>query len=313
MVILDGQRKGVEFVCLSHDETLVASASQGAREAFVWDLSEERVVQRCAADSRVLGIAFSGEGDVLRGTGDYPKWTFAWSVADGRFARHPPSDHEMDTMCRGRPLDVRRFGAGEKQRLVVNGDGWDVGLVRFGMERGERRRVGPGWVAGPHVDTGSPDKVVVRPAGPDDPAETPLAPLPGDVGRCWEVAVSDDRRFVALGFDGGLVYVHDVVDDTEVARWNWGIGAVRAIGFSPSGHSIVAGAPNGIAVWDLVPQRDPDPVERDLLAAIADGEATAVGVHSDYLEERGLSRWDRYDWPGIDPLRMHAEAVLRST
>ena len=313
MIILEGQRRGVAHVCLSGDETQVASAERGATQAAVWSLDSESIVQTCRGERRLVGIAFSGDGDVLRGTGTYPKWDLAWRISDGRFAINTPGDYEMDELCRGRSLDVRRYGSGSKQRLVIHGDHWEKGRTRFGMEWGEVRRVGPDWVVGPHADTGWPDAVVVRPANPADPGGDRLEPLDRDVGRCWSVAISDDRRSVALGFASGLVYVHDFITDTEIARWNWEIGSVKALAFSPGGGKSVAGGASGIAVWDVRPSEIVPPVERDLLAAVADGEPNAVAVHSDYLEEQGVPRWDRYDWATTDPLARHARAILRGS
>lgn len=311
MFILSDNQKSVGSVCISPDDSLVASAEINGSVALVWSLESEQVVTSCHGLQKIRGLGFSGDGDILRAEGRHSDmWQSCWKVDDGQYRQHAPSEYEMSELCRGRSLRLERYGTQGKERLVVDGDAWRSALEIFGLDRGEVRRVGPGMVIGPHSHSGR-SSLMIRTIGPADakPAAS-LPPLDADAGRCWSAAISDDRKYVALGFGNGLVYVHDYTDDREIARWNWGFGTVKALAFSPGRTMIAAGGKQDIAVWSLPDDERLENVERGLLQAVAQDKPNATAVISDYLEERGRLRWDRYAWQTSQPLRMHAQALL---
>jgi hypothetical protein len=263
----------------------------------------------------VRGLGFSGEGDILRGVGPYSHlWECCWKVDDGQFRSNGPSEYEMTKLCVGRTLYVRRHGTRGKERLVVYGDAWRTPREIFDLARGEYRRVGPNFVIGPHSNGGS-SELMVQAVSADDPRvdnNPSLRPLDADVEHCWSIAITDDRKYAALGFGNGLVYLHDYENDREVARWNWGNGPVTALGFAPMGTMLAAGGSRDIAVWELPNKRPRHDTENNLLEAIIGGEPNAVAIYSDYLEDAGMPRWDAYDWKSPEPLKMHAQALLGS-
>ena len=315
MVILPAHRKSIVSVCLSRDESLAASAEEGSSQATIWDLATETAAAQCRGVKRLQLLCFSQNDSILRVLDDsYPQWNHAWSVGGGSVRRLEPTEYEMAEECGNRPLLVKRSGTRGKERLKICGDSWRTAQETFGMPKlREVRRVGPSFVVGPNSHYANTD-IVIRPLIDTDPQEvrTPSeTPLDADVGRCWSAAITDDHRLVALGFDNGLVYLHDFAHDRELARWHWDIGPVKALAFSPTGRKLIAGGKGTLAVWELRPRQAPDEDERGLLEAVAGGESHAVSVYSDFLEERGAPRWDRYEWKSPRPLQMHAQALLQ--
>jgi WD40 repeat protein len=67
-----------------------------------------------------------------------------------------------------------------------------------------------------------------------------------------DCAVSADSRLVLTGCHDGQVRVHDLRGGHERAAFDWGIGRVEAVAFSPDGMTASAGGHDGrVVVWDV--------------------------------------------------------------
>jgi WD40 repeat protein len=86
--------------------------------------------------------------------------------------------------------------------------------------------------------------------------------VPGvrDSLRSWEdksgsvsaIAVSHDGRFLLTGADNGMCALHDPVGGEMRAAFDWGIGPIHSVAFSPDGLTCAAGGENGqVVVWDV--------------------------------------------------------------
>jgi WD40 repeat protein len=74
----------------------------------------------------------------------------------------------------------------------------------------------------------------------------------GTSGELTTMTFSPDGRFLWAGTARGACAVHDTVLARESHAFDWGIGAVHSIAFSPDGLVGAAGGENGqIVVWDV--------------------------------------------------------------
>lgn len=65
------------------------------------------------------------------------------------------------------------------------------------------------------------------------------------------LAVSPDRKLFAAGDRAGVVRVWDSASGREVKEYEWGVGEVRELAFSPDGTTAAAAGVSAVAVWDL--------------------------------------------------------------
>lgn len=65
------------------------------------------------------------------------------------------------------------------------------------------------------------------------------------------VAVSPDLRFFAAGDRNGLVRVWDSASGHEIREYEWGVGQVKELAFSPDGATAAVAGISTVAVWDL--------------------------------------------------------------
>lgn len=65
------------------------------------------------------------------------------------------------------------------------------------------------------------------------------------------LAVSPDLRLLGAGSRDGLVRLWDTATNRLVAEYDWGVGEVRAVAFSPDGTTAAAAGKTGLVVWDV--------------------------------------------------------------
>lgn len=65
------------------------------------------------------------------------------------------------------------------------------------------------------------------------------------------LAISHDRKLFAAGSRDGFVRVWDSASGREVKEYEWGVGEVRDIAFSPEGTTAAAAGVSAVAVWDI--------------------------------------------------------------
>lgn len=65
------------------------------------------------------------------------------------------------------------------------------------------------------------------------------------------LAVPHDLKLFAAGDRDGVVRVWDVASGREVKEYEWGIGSVRDLAFSPDGATAAAAGVSAVAVWDV--------------------------------------------------------------
>jgi WD40 repeat protein len=65
------------------------------------------------------------------------------------------------------------------------------------------------------------------------------------------LAVSPDRRLLAVGGRDGRVRLWDASTWADRGRYDWGIGEVNSMAFSPDGSTAAAAGAKGVAVWDI--------------------------------------------------------------
>ena len=71
-----------------------------------------------------------------------------------------------------------------------------------------------------------------------------------DIGYFKSLAFSPDGRRVLIG-GGGLCAVHDIVEERELAVFDWDIGRIHSVAFAPDGLTCAAGGEKGrVVVWD---------------------------------------------------------------
>ncbi len=98
------------------------------------------------------------------------------------------------------------------------------------------------------------------------------------------VSISPDGRFLALGTDGGIIRLHDLLEDREVGRLQGHRGGVWALAFAPDGRLASGSEDTTVLVWDvenvLAKQRRPRPLteaEAQALATALTGEDVLKG------------------------------------
>lgn len=63
---------------------------------------------------------------------------------------------------------------------------------------------------------------------------------------------SPDSRRVLIGGYSGICALHDPLAGCEIATFEWGIGKIHSVAFSPDGLTCAAGGENGqVVVWDV--------------------------------------------------------------
>lgn len=97
-----------------------------------------------------------------------------------------------------------------------------------------------GWVVGNRVN-------VTRPA-----LREPPRVLTETGGRITGLAFSPDSRVIVTGSQSGFCCVHESASGRLVASFDWGIGPIHSVAFSPDGLTCAAGGENGqVVIWDV--------------------------------------------------------------
>jgi WD40 repeat protein len=65
------------------------------------------------------------------------------------------------------------------------------------------------------------------------------------------LAVSPDLKLFAAGSRDGVVRVWDAASGREVKEYEWGVGEVKEIAFSPDGATAAAAGAAAVAIWDV--------------------------------------------------------------
>jgi WD40 repeat protein len=80
----------------------------------------------------------------------------------------------------------------------------------------------------------------------------PIRSWCGSSGDLLALRFSPDNRLLLTGTDNGLCALHDSAQGEMRVAFDWGIGPIHSVAFSPDGLTCAAGGENGqIAVWDV--------------------------------------------------------------
>jgi WD40 repeat protein len=75
--------------------------------------------------------------------------------------------------------------------------------------------------------------------------------LRGHEDRIRSVAFSPDGSCLGTASDDGTIRLWDLDDGAERACFDWKMGRLGCVAFSPDGMTIAAGGDRDIVVWDL--------------------------------------------------------------
>lgn len=83
-------------------------------------------------------------------------------------------------------------------------------------------------------------------------AWVPARPMIGAPGGLAALSFSPDSQLLLSGSQVGVCSLHDVVTGSVVASFEWGIGPIHSVAFSPDGLTCAAGGEKGqVVVWDV--------------------------------------------------------------
>jgi len=80
----------------------------------------------------------------------------------------------------------------------------------------------------------------------------PVRTWTGSPGELSSLGFSPDGRLLLTGTDRGVCALHDTTADQVRATFDWGIGPIHSVTFSPDGLTCAAGGEGGqVVVWDV--------------------------------------------------------------
>lgn len=226
-------------------------------------------------DLRLLPLSSSGtEVNLHRDTSGYRRPGFSPSgrllgaiTGDGHLeiwqVAAPRRRHRLRP---GGGLPLRhRFAPDERSIVVSVGEGWGDGQVEvWDLQTGERAgdwRAGRGEIIDFAFLSGG--RVLVT-AGGDArlqawsyPDGAQLA-LKRTMNSFNSAAVSPDGRRLAAGTYNGRIHVWDTDTFLEVAAFSTGDGDIKAVGFSPDGHTLISVGTRRLRLWRAPPWEEVD-------------------------------------------------------
>ncbi|WP_439620618.1 WD40 repeat domain-containing protein [Gemmata sp.] len=154
---------------------------------------------------------------------------------------------ETDAHCLAYSPDGRQLAAGGSGYL---GSGTAVGI--WEGKRQTKAFAGPAefvmWAADGRLAWGTTDRVTtVQPTANESPRH-----LENTGGHLTGFAFSSDSRRLLTGSRTGTCSLQDVATGCVVASFDWGIGPIHSVAFSPDGLTCAAGGEKGqVVVWDV--------------------------------------------------------------
>lgn len=251
-------------------------------EVKFWDLNNgEPIGNSITADISSLSMSKDGE---LLAVGNRHGVINIWEIEHWRL-REPLVGHEKN-------VDAVNFSGTGKELVAISADDrimiWDVettSLIETTINKAERW----GGITSISLNRENDMLAIAYRWGKIDLWDVTYGNYLGEIihtaSDIWEIDISPDGQYLAIGKKDGGVYIWDIagkylVNDSMVLE----LGGVFGLDFSPDGKSIAAGYDDGLViVWDLSRNSDlgiPIPGEADMPIGITvspDGKILAAG------------------------------------